>query len=349
MENIKRTQKQIERDCKRIQEAARTATSMKEIKEATGLSLTKINTTLSKHPIISKRIKQLLESNKKKTKLELQKQIDYEKNTGIIEEAESRIETTVEKQDQEINVVEQKEDKFLGFVIDASVLGMQQLTRTLSKICLTDAKIILTSITIKQLKKMQKYNNISGKDAKTILKLATEQPENCKVILIDETLDTPDECIIKYCVDNKERVTLLTSKQTMVLDARMHSVQVQYLKNKTGNTFTGEKIGTLSLAKRVGNKLLISILQTNTIFIRVYSEGIEYNNGIVELKLRDSVFVSVKKADYITFAHYQVISLYAENNCQLIYSKRIYDYNDINVSNHKYELFIEDFKAKNNS
>lgn len=62
----KRTQKEIEKDCKRLKEAAKTATTMKELENLTGLSYVMINTTLSKHPIMFKRIKEQLAVNKKR-------------------------------------------------------------------------------------------------------------------------------------------------------------------------------------------------------------------------------------------------------------------------------------------
>lgn len=54
----------------------------------------------------------------------------------------------------------------------------------------------------------------------------------------------------------------------------------------------------------------------------------------------------VKKTDYITFAHYKIISLHEENNCKLIYSRRLYDYNNIDVPKAEYKAFIKDFKVR---
>ena len=60
----KRNNKQIELDVKAIQEAAKTATSLKEVSEITGLSYPKVTTSLSRHPIIRKRVFASLEANK---------------------------------------------------------------------------------------------------------------------------------------------------------------------------------------------------------------------------------------------------------------------------------------------
>lgn len=109
---------------------------------------------------------------------------------------------------------------------------------------------------------------------------------------------------------------------------------------------TNSKISTLFPANRIGNKLLISKFLTPTMSIRVCSNSLEYNDGIIELNVGDDVFIATKKPDYITFAHYKIISLYSENNCELIYSKRFYDYNDIDVPEIAYKSFIKDFKLR---
>lgn len=41
-----------------------------------------------------------------------------------------------------------------------------------------------------------------------------------------------------------------------------------------------------------------------------------------------------------------MVSLYAENNCELIYSKRLYDYSDLDVSKAAYKAFLKDFKVR---
>ena len=185
--------------------------------------------------------------------------------------------------------------------------------------------------------------------------MAAENSNSFENVLIDETLDTPDDCIIKYCADNKDRVTLLTSDKTMALKARMYAVQVQYFKqtkNSSTNTMprinypTNSKIRTLIPASRIGNQLLISNFHTHNMSICVCSNGLEYTDGIKELKVGDDVFIATKKADYITFAHYRMVSLYAENNCELMYSKRFYDYSNFDVPKAAYKSFLKDFKVR---
>ncbi len=346
----KRTQKEIEKDCKRLKEAAKTATTMKELENSTGLSYVMINTTLSKHPTIFKRIKEQLAVNKEKAEAEAQKQKELEAKAKAEEKAKK--DAMVKETKQSETVTSNKNDDISGFVIDASITGIEDLRDILSKICSTQDKLILTSVTIKELEKMQNFKDIDGNDARYILALAVENHNSFETVLIDETLDTPDDCIIKYCADHKESVTLLTSDKTMALKARMYSVQVHYFKQTKPTTNsktisnTNSKVRTLIPANRIGNKLFISNFQTHTMSIRVCSNNLEYNDGIRELNVGDDVFIATKKSDYITFAHYKMISLYAENNCELIYSKRFYDYNDIDVPDSAYKSFIKDFKLR---
>lgn len=349
MANTKRTQKEIEMDCKRLKEAAKKATSIKDLERETGLSYAMINTTLSKHPTIFKRIKTQLVINQEKAELELQKKREQEKKEK--KETTKNVVATNETSKETVN-----KENHIRFVIDASITGIENLRDKLSKICYTKAKLVLTSITIKELEKMQTFNDVDGNDARYILALAAENSSSFENVLIDETLDTPDDCIIKYCADNKESVTLLTSDKTMALKARMYAVQVEYFKQSKNTTNANNysktiqsrnsKIRTLIPANRIGNQLLISNFHTRNMSICVCSNGLEYTDGIRELKVGDDVFIATKKVGYITFAHYKMVSLYAENNCELIYSKRLYDYSDLDVPKAAYKAFLKDFKVR---
>ncbi len=200
---------------------------------------------------------------------------------------------------------------------------------------------------------MQKFKDVDGKDARYILSLAAENPENFDMVLIDETLENPDACIVQYCATNKENVILLTSDKEMALNARMYSVPVQYFRQtqeKLDNKVVSNKskIRTLRPANKLGEQLFISSFENSMQSIRLISDGIEYNNGVKELKVGDDVLIATNKIDCITFAHYRVISLQEENNCELIYSRRFYDYSDLRLSEGMYKSFIKDFKHSHN-
>lgn len=336
----RRTQKQIELDCKRIQEAAKTATSMKEIEEATGLSQSEINTSLNKHPIISKRVRKQVEDNKAAAEREPKRKLNFE------------------EKDNRAQVVEphNDEDFKFGFVIDTSMVEVKSIYEMLCEICATEAKIILTSVVRQELNKMQFFKkDYKAKRARSILAMAAEKPEKFVNVAIDETLETHDDCIVKYCADNSSRVTLLTADKNMALDAREKAVKVEYFKQsfteiRALNKFKYKKesdVRTLNPARKIDNKLVIMEMQGEKRDIRVLSKGQELADGIVEIKVGDEVLIAAKKKDCITFAHYKVINTYEEDNCKLIYSCRIYRYNQIaELHNEAYRSLARDFWNK---
>ena len=104
------------------------------------------------------------------------------------------------------------------------------------------------------------------------------------------------------------------------------------------------KINTLYSANKIGNKLIISRFKSINKSILLISNGEEFTTGIHELKINDDVYVASKKPDYFTFAHYQMISLNEENNCNLVFSKRIYDTDEIlKLPVKRYKTFMQDF------
>lgn len=76
----------------------------------------------------------------------------------------------------------------------------------------------------------------------------------------------------------------------------------------------------------------------------VYSNGIKHNFGLIELKIGDDVFITVKKFDYTVFVHYRIISLYSEDNCHVVYSKRLYGNDDVNIVEAEYRQNLKDCK-----
>lgn len=309
----KRTQKQIEADFQRIYELVKTThlTSYKEIAEATNLSTTEIKTSLSKHPQEMEEVLERLRCNKK----------------GI-------------KSNNQVSKLESSIHFESGYVIDASICGSVFLMERISEICKKGDKIILTSITISELEALQKINDNAGIDARHILAMAAENEEDFIPVLIDETSKTPDDCIVKYCAEHKEQVTLMTADKTMALKARMYGVKTKYLRQI-------DNVCTLFVAKRIKNQLCISDFNTEFRSIEVISSGLKVNDGIFNLKPGDDVYLVTRKADYLTFAHYQMISVLDENNCMLVYSARIYEPEEISdLPNAEYRRMVQDFRQR---
>jgi len=343
----KRTQRQIELDCKRIQETAKTATSMKEIAEITGLTQSEIRTSLSKHPRISKKIQKQVEENKSAFEAKIVRK-------DIIP-SETKVSRTNEKRGCQNN---NNSDFEMGFVIDTSMVEIDAIEALLEQIFETEAKVVLTSVVRQELNVMQgvKKDHLAYK-ARRMMALALQRPEKFYNALIDESFPIPDDCIVNYCVENKERVILLTADKNMALDAREKSVKVEFFRQnfkyvRTINDIRVPKKGkrdvrTLNPAQRVGNKLLIMEMQGKTRDICVLSEGKESVDGIVELKIGDDVLIAAKKSNGITFAHYQMITLYGEDNCRQLFFKKILDYNEIdNFPKDFYKEFAKQFWNK---
>lgn len=349
----KRTQKQIELDCKRIQEAAKTAKTFKEIGEMTGLSHSEIRTSLSKHPRISKKVQKQVEDNKVASENEM---TEKEKSQDVAKNSEAK---TPEKEKENVHEHKEDADYDMGFVIDTSMLEVNAIRHMLYEICETDAKIILTSVVRQELNGIQFYKkDYKAKRARLIMSIAAEQPENFRNVVIDETLTTHDDCIVKYCAENKERVILLTADKNMVLDAREKHVKVEFFRQGTqqikslNHIMVPKKeegdVRTLNPAKRIHNKLIIMEMQNKKRCIYVVSDGKAFTDGIVELKIGDDVYIAAKKNNSMTFAHYQMITLYEENNCKQVFFQKICSYEEIqNLPQDSYKEFAMDFWNKN--
>lgn len=328
----KRTAKEIENDYKKIKELVETSfiTSVKEIVEATGLTVQEIKTSLSKHPVVEKRLMSRIEVNRKEKSNNLKAE-DTKKNVSEKEELSS--------------------DDFIGYVIDNSIIGVKDVLNIINKICATDDQIIITSITINELEDSREYDNFGGRNAGRILAMAAEDPKHFFSVIIDDSLATKDDCIVKYCADNKNKVILLTADNTMALKARAYGVKTQYFKKEVVKEDRNKKnkdcCDTLAYTRKVDGELIISAIDGNCRSTLVRSNGIEYSQDECKLKIGDDVLIAVKKSTYFTFAHYKITSLYERKNCRLINHGRYYNLQDIdNVQNEEYKEFLKKF-AKN--
>lgn len=345
-----RTMVEINKDykiCKKYVDEHPTITSLKEVADAVGLTESQVKTSLSRHPRVFNGIKNQIAGNLEAVKAQVQAQKVAEKEAKRKAEQEA-----LEAEKNATNASEIKKSKFVGFVIDASITGIDGIMDTLDKICATKSKIILTSVTIKELEKMQRFRDTDGNDARRILAKAAGDYDHFECVLIDETVGCADDCTIKYCTENRDDVVLLTSDKTMELKARTYGIKTHFFKqNKNAPVTTrpafGVRTHTLYATRKIDSKLVISDFGNDYKSVRVISGGIEYDAGIVELKIGDDIYIATKKDNYMTFAHYKMISLAAENNCNLVYSKRLYDLTGINdLPEAGYKSFMRDFKRK---
>ena len=170
-----------------------------------------------------------------------------------------------------------------SYVIDASITGANIFKEYFSKMYESNSKIILTSITIDELEKMQKFNDTQGYYARKILNIAAENAEKFLNVLIDETDEIADNCIIKYCAKNRENVKLVSSDKTMVLKSRMYGVETIFLEHQNKHEEKIENtrnLVSLRPAKRFGNRLFIANKEEKNFFVRTYSQEIEFRNNL---------------------------------------------------------------------
>lgn len=358
---MKRTVKQVENDFNSIKKFVKdnqTITSIKEIAIGVGITVHQVRTSLEKHPRVYSNIRQLIDENTEKVRKErlaekeaikARKQAEKEalKAEKEAKKAELEAKKNAKNEAKEKNS-EPEQTKQIKFVIDASITGIKNLTDILNKLRSLNGKIVLTNITIEELDKMQRFNDTDGNDARKILSMAAGNLEDFMCVRIDNQ-GTADDSIIKYCSDNKENVVLLTSDKTMALTARTFGVKTHFLQQTyiTKSNFThnnnGSRANTLYAAKRIGEKLFISNFTTPYRSIAIISNGTEFKEGVYELKVGDDVYLATKKEEYLTFAHYCITSLNAENNCRIVFSRRIYDTSEIESLPAAYKSFMRQF------
>lgn len=330
----KRSYIQIEKDYEIIKKFINEngeISSFKEISESVGLTESQVRTSLEKHPRVYSKLKQSIAENRENKIIKKNLNSSQTQETKISQPRPSR------------------------FVIDSSIAGIDGLRDMIEKICSEGSEIVLTSITIQELDKMQKFKDNDGFDARWILGKAALNPKTFQCVHINDTFGNPDECIVRYCVSQKD-VILITSDKAMALSARSLGVYTNFLKHEyTKKVYSfspcneKSKIKTLYVARKIGGNLLIKQFSTEFRSVRVISNGIEYNDGQLELKIGDDVLIATRKDGYLTFAHYRISSLEQENNCKLIFSKRIYTSSEIkDLPIASYKSFMRDFRRKVN-
>lgn len=245
----------------------------------------------------------------------------------------------------------------VNFVMDASVTSVKNIRAVLKKLCeeedLEEFKILLTSVTIRELQMLQKVKDSDGYDARFILNHAIENGEHYLLVQIPENEETADNCIVKYCTKHRN-VVLLTSDKEMALNAKMQGVNVLFFKQSENKdqskTKAADGIVSLYPTRKIGNQLFTGEMQTAKRSMMVVTKnGKMYSQNICELHLGDDILIASLKEDSLVFVHYKLISLASENNAQTICSRRYYATDEIdNLDREIYKEFLRDFIAKHN-
>ena len=107
-------------------------------------------------------------------------------------------------------------------VIDASVVAGTEdfdFTKWFTQISKTNDKVLITSITLREINNLQNISDYRGESAKYVMSVLAKNPKHVKVVLIDEPFELPDDNIIKFCSANKADVILYTADKDMALKA----------------------------------------------------------------------------------------------------------------------------------
>lgn len=308
---VKRTQNEIERDYKRVKEAAEIVNSFKELEVLTGLKRCEIITSLKKHPRVYNRIKKKFEEKQTSNK-------SVETNASI-----------------------KKTDK--AIVIDTSISGVPDIEKILEE---EPYNIILTQVVIKELSQMQHFNDEEAKRARHILAMPADNEDKFIHELISEDYETADKCILEYCLKNKDGVVLYTADKEMFNFAKVYKVPVKFFKAVSKSDNSRKKALTFAGVEKIGKELILDLDRNNTLYkkVRVISNNQEYDEGIVKLNIGDEIFLAADKSEgYVAFAHYKMISLWEDNHCALVFSRRLYDLKKLDF-NHRYKSFLRDFR-----
>lgn len=249
-----------------------------------------------------------------------------------------------------------KQDNISGFVIDTSICGIDNLNALLERLVkLSDSsgcskKIILTTVTIDELDSLQKRSVENSEKARAILTAATNDNKHYLSVKINTSYRLADDCILHFCRIHRNSVVLLTADKAMYLKAQATSINACYYKSSNQHSgYKNSTIRTLYPTKRDGEKLLLtSNFDPITTAIRILLDSSEYNISRTrppyELHVNDNILVAKNKSTYISFYHFRMISLYDQDNCEIVYYKQIHSSQDINdLPEDQYKNFIKNF------
>lgn len=237
-------------------------------------------------------------------------------------------------------------------VIDASVVAGTEdfdFTKWFTQISKTNDKVLITSITLREINNLQNISDYRGESAKYVMSVLAKNPKHVKVVLIDEPFELPDDNIIKFCSANKADVILYTADKDMALKARMYGVETKFYTQKFNADITNKDENTLRIIKTDGRNFTIWVGENSNKSILLISDGVEYRHGIHKLKINDDIYVATKKEGYYTFIHFRVTALKIKDNCKIICHKRVCDKRDIkNLPSADYRTFMREFYRKSN-
>ena len=236
MSETRRTKTQISDDYKKIKKAAETSKSWREIEEQTGLTYSKIKCTLGHHPVVKRKVCEMLSKNAgvlaEDTESEIQpkeKRTNKSTKKKVTDTddifCEQNIATYI-KSKLEMTVFDELKPKKM-YVIDTSISNFDRIDELFFRILYLNSKIIITSIVNDELEKVSKIDDADGYRARMILRWSVAMPEIFKAVYVQRNqADIADNDIIKFCQENEKNIVLVTADKHMAIDARIKGVKV---------------------------------------------------------------------------------------------------------------------------
>lgn len=222
------------------------------------------------------------------------------------------------------------------YVIDASLCGRDDIPKIIENILSENKKIIITSITLEELDRLQfkSHDSISVAGARYILRIAAEDQKNMfKLQLVNRDYTLADDCIIEYCIENTS-CCLLTSDKVMALKARVFGVESIFypFEEKTINTnivkfkTAQNNLETLPYSEFKNGKLWLNGNKINN--STIYQLCIDNNFKPMKRNYRISVGSILFEAKHIKdriwgISKYVVVNETVDNNAEKVFFKEI--------------------------
>ena len=339
----KRTSYEVERDVKLIKEASVNVSSFEELSKITGLSLSMINTSLSKHPIVYNRIKREIRERANKISC-------ARKEEATLKASTEDVSNTKKNESYGIFIPNLPSNKVV--VIDTSIAGVGRMINLLR----VQKEVIILDVVIRELKGIKDSTKKSKSGASQLLYEIAKGNKPFISASANEIFSKVDDTIINYCARRKDVVILFTADQEMAALARGKGVIVFYFERKPiqiecipvlnendvattnqGNTkeFSGAECSTVTQYDGIeykAGKLHIRVKDIpNKKFVAVCSNDNFYRNADVYLHIGDDILIAKRKDDYFSFAHFKVTSLGKYNNCKLVYTAKLYNKEQVNL------------------
>lgn len=226
----------------------------------------------------------------------------------------------------------------LAYVIDASIINAS--FQVIQKI-INENNIVILNVTLDELDNLCK-DGTDDKAQKAHYIMDKAMYSHNQFVLVDyqkSHREKPDNILISYCKENKNRVILLTGDKNMALKAKGAGIMVEY--------YTSSVVLPPSAKRLENGDVVISTLYKSDESIRVIKDGKVYENITTPIKLAegDQLFVATRVKKHIHFEHYLMLDDDGGNN--LLFKQNLgFARREMKRIPREYRSFIQEFKRR---